>query len=173
MRAFLLGALALATALTYCAAASTAQAGEQPYGALVIGSHTDPPDANTWTYTIQNTSANAGFALWIFAISVNPEASVLDVVTPPGWEGNWDDPHFITWTCDGEMTTGESQCGFAATFDTEPTVQEWTAMFDNLSNPGETPADFGLVLFVPEPAGIITLLAGLSTLAATIRRRAH
>jgi len=58
-------------------------------------------------------------------------------------------------------------------FNNQPLRQEWGVAFNNAVS-GEAPYDYGIVTSassVPEPGSIISLLAGLSSLAAIAKRR--
>jgi len=167
MRAFPTAALILVAGLGVCAGVSAGV----PYGAEILAakSTTSP---NTWIYTVHNTSTVPQYVLWVFGIEVDDQVEVLSTVTPAGWSVDAEsDPHFITWMyLSGELEAGGSRTGFEARFTGTPASQTFTAMFSN-NETGEAPVVDGVVRGMPEPMGVLVLLAGLTPIAAAALRR--
>lgn len=172
MRALLTAAVLLAVLCGITTTAWCQLSGAQPYSALVVGSRTAGIASVSWSYNVTNTSSSDVYALWLIAIEVDDASDVLAVASPDGWVADHtSQAHFITWiNFVGDIRAGESQGGFQATFSAEPTSQSYSAMFDNIENPGETPVDFGIVI-VPEPASAAVLIVGLTSLIPFLSRR--
>lgn len=166
MRALLTAALILIAGLGIWSAACAGL----PYSADVVAAR--GAAADTWLYTVSNTSTLPQYVLWIVAIEVDDQIDVSSVVTPYGWTADIDSqPHFITWMyMAGELEAGETQSGFEACFSGTPALQTYTALFDN-SETGEAPCADGIVRTAPEPTGVAVLLTGLAPVAAFALRR--
>ena len=172
MRAFLPAAALLGVLCGSCTTAWCLQPGEQPYSALVVGTRTAGAASVTWAYEVINTSSSDVYNLWLVAIEVDDDSDLLAAVSPAGWiADHTSQPHFVTWiNFVSEIPAGQSETGFEVTFSAEPAYQTYSAMFNNIENPGETPVDFGDVL-VPEPASAAALMVGLTSLVAFLFRR--
>ncbi|MCE5323731.1 PEP-CTERM sorting domain-containing protein [bacterium] len=167
-------ALIIAAILIVCCGPAMCQAiGAQQYSALVMGQPVDIGDPSAWVYTLTNTSASANYTIWLLAIEVDESTDVLNVSSPSGWACDTSVPHFISWMyVTNELYAGESENGFQAEYSAAPAYQSWTVMFNNIDNPGESPSEFGVLeTAVPEPASMIAMLVGITSLVGVKMRR--
>lgn len=173
MRAFMLASALLALMFCCSATAWCLEVGEQPYGASVWGTRVGSVASQSWIYQVTNTSADERYTIWLLAVEVDEACDVLGATSPDGWAADWQSqPHFVMWIClASEVPQGVSQGGFGIDYSTEPAYQMYSAMFDNVENPGDTPVDFGNVQTIPEPASLATVLVGLSSLVGVVIRR--
>ncbi len=171
MRPLAFVAAAVLVACCCCGKAwSAGSAAEDAYSATVVASPVGPPGLNTWTYTLTNTSLDASYNIAIFQLEVDPDTSIVknEVIDPPLWVSDRDDPHCIQWACTSEtnLPAGGVRDGFAITFSQQPAYQNYTAVFDDGG------MNYGVVsVAAPEPGSAVALLAGVVSLAACIRRR--
>lgn len=173
MRSYLFAAVAFTILCSMCTAAWCQEAGASPFSARIEGAPTNPPTSNIWTYTVFNTSSCADYAVWMVGIELDVDTTYRSITTPDGWSYFDDDPNYIClFTTGPDMAADSSQSGFVVEFNQMPQSQAWGVAFNNIQT-GEAPYDFGTVTSaaVPEPGSIITLLLGLSSLAALAKKR--
>lgn len=172
MRALLLAVTILAAGCFASIPAGLAYSDELHYSATVVGQRTEGSDAVIWTYSIENSSTDENYSLWLLAVEVDKECNVLDVSFPSGWAADTSQDHFITWICtENDLAAGQKAQGFSVVFDRLPEIQTYEAMFNNTET-GEYPTEIGNVsLIVPEPGSVIALLGGLAPLLACALRK--
>ncbi|MCL5104663.1 MAG: hypothetical protein M1133_11210 [Armatimonadetes bacterium] len=148
--------------------------GEQPYNAQVWGSPLKVAGPEAWSYTVTNTSTSLNYTVWLVSIEVDEGAEINNVYTPVGWAADWSEPHFITLiSTSTDLAAGQSKSGFVAEYSSRPVYQNWSAMFNNIADPFESPTTGGSVLTnLPEPGSLAVLIVGLGFAAGLARRRA-
>ncbi len=168
--------LLTATAAVLLAASASdpavCQTGTQPYSATVFGHRTVTQD---WTYTLENTSEDANYTVWLLQIEVDEQTEVLSASRSTGWAVDISVPHFVTWIAtSSELMKGESNSGFGVTYCVCPQYQNWSAMFNNIGDPSECPSDGGSIRMAetPEPSALAALLVGLAAVFRP-RRKSH
>jgi hypothetical protein len=165
-------ALTIAAMLIICCSpAMRLDASAQQYSAQVFGQPVTI-GSNTWEYSLTNTSPITDYTVWLLAIELDEATDVISTPSPTGWACDTSVPHFISWMyIASELPAGQSQAGFTADLSKTPEYQLWTVMFNNIRNPGESPSDCGKLGAVPEPASLVGLLAGISSIIGLKLRR--
>ena len=172
MRSYLFAAVALAIFCSVCTAAWCQETAELPYSAKVIGVEVNSPTSNIWTYTIYNTSSSSDYTVWSIGISLDEGTLINKVTAPSGWQ-SVEDPYCVSLFASGpELAAGASQSGFTVEFNRKPLQQDWSIGFNNAGT-GESLNEFGTVTpaSTPEPGSVISLLVGLTSLAALAKKR--
>lgn len=169
----LLTAIAVLSATACVSKMASCQTGIQPYSAMFIGNQVN--GANLWNYTLINTSESNVYTVILVQLEVDEQTQVVRAPNVAGWYVDPTIPNFVTWASkyDG-LTAGQSVTDFAVEFSKKPEFQNWTALFNNIDDPGEYPSDNGVVLnasAVPEPGGLASFAVGLISFFGILKRR--